>query len=103
MLHYDLNGGAIIIGHETTAHTLAFFCYALAKYPEMQQRCLREVDRLPAESTVLPEYVEAALKESMRKYPVAARGSIRCASIILSLNTVCTQPLTIASITTECC
>jgi cytochrome P450 len=72
-----------IAGMDTTAHTLSFFIYCLAKYPEVQQRCHEEVDKLlksqsfESVSGKLPAYVEATLKESMRKFPVAAPGSFR--------------------------
>ena len=64
---------AFIAGHETTAHTLSFVIYALCKHPEIQKRCQEEIDATDSEGGdgLLPEYVEAVLKESMRKYPVA--------------------------------
>jgi cytochrome P450 len=71
------------IGMDTTAHTLAFMIYCLAKYPEVQKKCQDEVDTFlggigkEAATGTLPQYVEAALKESMRKFPTAAPGSIR--------------------------
>jgi cytochrome P450 len=68
---------------DTTGHTLSFFIYCLAKYPKVQRRCQEDVDKLlkmqSLESAygVLPAYVEATLKECMRKFPVAAPGSFR--------------------------
>jgi cytochrome P450 len=71
---------------ETTAHTLSFFIYSLAKYPDIQMRCQEEVDKFvartadevtPGKVGTLPDYVEAVLKETMRKFPVLASGSIR--------------------------
>ena len=64
---------AFIAGHETTAHTLSFVLYALCKHPEIQKRCQEAIDATDSEGGdgLLPEYVEAVLKESMRKYPVA--------------------------------
>ena len=69
---------AFIAGHETTAHTLSFVLYALCKHPEIQKRCQEEIDATGSEGGdgLLPEYVEAVLKESMRKYPVA-HGNVR--------------------------
>lgn len=69
---------AFIAGHETTAHTLSFFVYALCKYPAIQLAAQQAMDAATGvDSTgLLPEYVEAVLKESMRKYPVA-QGNIR--------------------------
>lgn len=68
---------------DTTAHTLSFMIYALARYPEIQARCQVEVDQWMANHTAkdslgsLPPYVEAVLKESMRRWPTAATGSFR--------------------------
>jgi cytochrome P450 len=68
---------------DTTAHTLAFMIYCLAKYKDVQGRCQSEVDGLIARvgkegaTGTLPPYVEAVLKESMRKFPTAAPGSFR--------------------------
>eukprot|EP01038_Epipyxis_sp_PR26KG_P004041 gene4041-5783_t len=70
-----------IAGHETTAHTLSWFIYALCKNPDVQQCCLKIVETHKVfsakELSKMPNYVEAVLKESMRKYPVVPRGSIR--------------------------
>lgn len=81
---------------DTTAHTLSFFIYALARYQNIQKRCQEEVDSyLLTQSelqsnneseqnnnsnnhmTTLPPYVEAVLKESMRIWPTAGPGSMR--------------------------
>jgi cytochrome P450 len=76
-------GTFFIAGMDTTAHTLSFFVYCLARNTDIQKRCQTEVDKLLATSTVesasgtLPAFVEAVLKESMRKFPVAAPGSFR--------------------------
>jgi cytochrome P450 len=76
-------GAFFVAGMDTTAHTLSFFIYSLAKYPEVQRRCQEEVDKalkgvsLESVSGTLPAYVEATLKECMRKFPVAAPGSFR--------------------------
>ena len=62
---------AFIAGHETTAHTLSFVLYALCKHPEIQTRCQQAMDEAVGDGDgLLPEYVEAVVKESMRKYPV---------------------------------
>ena len=69
---------------DTTAHTLSFAVYALARYPEVQLRCQGEVDQWIADHassvtqlSTLPPYTEAMLKECMRKWPVAGPGSMR--------------------------
>jgi cytochrome P450 len=70
---------------DTTAHTMSFAIYALARYPDVQRRCQEEVDKWIANPSStdsmwggsLPPYVEAVLKESMRRWPTAATGSFR--------------------------
>lgn len=70
---------------DTTAHTLAFALYALAANPSVQKRAQTEMDLFTANSNHpdpcsgngIPSYVDAILKESMRKYPTAATGSFR--------------------------
>lgn len=71
-------------GMDTTAHTLSFMIYCLARYPEVQRKCQEELGALAGGGgdavlsvAVLPPYTEAVLKESMRLYPTAAPGSIR--------------------------
>ena len=36
----------LIAGHETTAHTMSFFLYCLAKYPETQLKLQKELDEV---------------------------------------------------------
>lgn len=68
---------------DTTAHTLSFTIYALAKHQEIQLKCQQEVDKWIASHAsseslgTLPPYAEAVLRESMRKWPVAGPGSMR--------------------------
>lgn len=65
---------------DTTAHTLAFTIYALAANPTVQSIAQQAVDAFlsaPHDEGTLPVYLEAVLKESMRKYPTAATGSAR--------------------------
>eukprot|EP01034_Spumella_vulgaris_P031087 gene31086-38419_t len=69
-----------VAGHETTAHTKSWFIYALSTHPEIQTKCQEAIDAQSDEdrrANHLPTYVEAVLKESMRKYPAAIRGSMR--------------------------
>ena len=65
---------AFIAGHETTAHSLAWVIYALCKYPDIQSRAQQEMDAFnnsEMKDGLLPNYIEALLKETMHKYPVA--------------------------------
>jgi len=72
-----------IAGHETTAHTLSWFVYSLAKNPAVQKKAQEDVDAFlknsPSRSTgavgspqSIPVYLEAVIKESMRKFPATA-------------------------------
>jgi cytochrome P450 len=71
------------LGHATTAHTLSWFVYSLTKHHDVQERVTKEMKTAYRESkgialsSELPAYVEAVLKESMRRYPVATFGSFR--------------------------
>lgn len=68
------------IGMDTTAHTLSFTIYALAANPAVQKIAQQEVDSFtsrPHDEGSLPAYLEAVLKESMRRYPTASTGSVR--------------------------
>lgn len=66
-----------LAGHETTALALAHTFFLLARYPEVEQRVLAEVnevvgDRLPtAEDAKALRYTEQVIKEAMRLYPPA--------------------------------
>ena len=64
---------------DTTAHTLAFVIYSLAMFPEVQRQAQEAVDKSPLGCDIshFPVYLDALLKESMRKYPTAAGGSFR--------------------------
>ena len=65
---------AFIAGHESTAHSLSWVIYALCKFPDIQTRAQQEIDAFDNSETkdgLLPDYIEAVMKESMRKYPIA--------------------------------
>ena len=61
----------LIAGHETTSHTMSWLCMNLAAHPAVQSKCHDAILRATSSSqpSQLPEYVEAALLESMRLYP----------------------------------
>ena len=66
----------MLAGHETTANTLAWTLYALARAPELRARVEAELDELgasqpqigPQHLAALP-YTTQVIKESMRMYP----------------------------------
>ncbi|KAI4881997.1 hypothetical protein NFI96_023570 [Prochilodus magdalenae] len=69
----------ILASYETSG-TLSFFFYNLATNPEEMRKLQEEIDRtFPDEASVQYnavmglDYLDAAIKESMRLYPVAAR------------------------------
>jgi cytochrome P450 len=64
----------VIAGSETTGNTIAWACYLLARYPEMQQRLQEEADRVLAGSEAdyeslgrLP-FTRAVITETLRLY-----------------------------------
>jgi cytochrome P450 len=67
----------LLAGHETTALTLTWTWYLLAKYPEAEKRLFAEVDEVlggrPPEISDIPNlpYTDWILKEALRLYPPA--------------------------------
>jgi cytochrome P450 len=65
----------LLAGHETTALSLTFTAYALARHPEVEQRLVAELDEvLGGETPTMADlseltYTEQVVKESMRLYP----------------------------------
>ena len=75
----------ILAGHDTTAHTLSWLLWEVARQPELQARLQSEADAaLPAreafpaaaELRKLP-LLDRVFKEALRKHPVAATGTLR--------------------------
>lgn len=66
-----------VAGHDTTSATLAWFWYAIARNPHVEERIVREIDAVlgdrPASIDDVPrlKYLEMAVKESMRLHPAA--------------------------------
>ncbi|KAL7851842.1 hypothetical protein SRHO_G00176270 [Serrasalmus rhombeus] len=80
--HEILSQSLIFIsaGYETSSSTLSFFFYNIATNPETMKRLQKEIDRtfpdkapVQYDAVMSMEYLEAALNESMRLYPIAAR------------------------------
>ncbi|KAL6482511.1 hypothetical protein MHYP_G00105910 [Metynnis hypsauchen] len=70
----------IFAGYETSSSTLSFFFYNMATNPETMKKLQEEIDRTfpdktPAQydAVMSMEYLDAALDETLRLYPVAAR------------------------------
>eukprot|EP00042_Codosiga_hollandica_P042581 m.393680 g.393680 ORF g.393680 m.393680 type:complete len:291 (+) comp56357_c0_seq9:885-1757(+) len=67
-----------VAGHETTTNSLAFVIYALALYPDVQQKAFEEVTSVCGEDGDVTwdqvgefTYLEMVIKETMRLWPVA--------------------------------
>uniref|UniRef100_A0A4W4GZ29 unspecific monooxygenase n=1 Tax=Electrophorus electricus TaxID=8005 RepID=A0A4W4GZ29_ELEEL len=70
----------IFAGYETTSATLTFFFYNMATNPESMKKLQEEIDqtfpdKAPVEydAVMNMDYLDAALNESLRLYPVASR------------------------------
>lgn len=65
----------VLAGHETTALTLAYALYLLARHPAVAERLVREIDEVlgdgPATAADMPRlpYADGVIRESMRLYP----------------------------------
>ncbi|KAL1509172.1 hypothetical protein ABEB36_003950 [Hypothenemus hampei] len=63
----------ILVGATTTAHSVAFLLYDLAKVPRCQKKLLDEILRQPEDLTIDTlknmKYLQACIKESMRLNP----------------------------------
>ncbi|XP_051982503.1 cytochrome P450 3A30-like isoform X1 [Xyrauchen texanus] len=70
----------IFAGYETSSSTLAFFFYNLATNPEAKKKVQEEIDEtfpnqapVDYEKMMNMDYLDAALNESLRLFPVGAR------------------------------
>ncbi|XP_036413080.1 cytochrome P450 3A56-like [Colossoma macropomum] len=70
----------IFAGYETSSSTLSFFFYNMAANPETMKKLQEEIDQtfpdkapVQYDSVMSMEYLDAALNESLRLYPIAAR------------------------------
>ncbi|KAJ1359998.1 hypothetical protein KIN20_018851 [Parelaphostrongylus tenuis] len=73
----------LLAGFETTATSLAFVTYLLAKYPEIQQKLQAEIDQhchgefIDYETVVSMKYIDCVIKETLRMYPLASIANSR--------------------------
>ncbi|GAA6083434.1 cytochrome P450 3A30-like isoform X4 [Tachysurus ichikawai] len=70
----------IFAGYETSSSTLSFFFYNLASNPETMKKLQEEIDEtfpnkaeVDYDAVMNMDYLDAALSESLRLYPVAVR------------------------------
>ncbi|XP_036413076.1 cytochrome P450 3A56-like isoform X2 [Colossoma macropomum] len=70
----------IFAGYETSSSTLSFFFYSMATNPETMKKLQEEIDQtfpdkapVQYDAVMSMEYLDAALNETLRLYPVAAR------------------------------
>ncbi|XP_036413074.1 cytochrome P450 3A56-like [Colossoma macropomum] len=70
----------IFAGYETSSSTLSFFFYNMATNPETMKKLQEEIDQtfpdkapVQYDAVMSMEYLDAALNETLRLYPVAAR------------------------------
>ncbi|VDM59780.1 unnamed protein product [Angiostrongylus costaricensis] len=73
----------LLAGFETTATSLAYITYLLAKYPAVQQKLQAEIDEycheesIDYETLVNMKYIDCVIKESLRMYPLASIANSR--------------------------
>ena len=58
-------------GHDTTATTLAWVLYLLAKNPEVQKKLTSALTNHPIEAAINNDYLMAVIHETMRLYPTS--------------------------------
>ncbi|CAJ1053982.1 cytochrome P450 3A27-like isoform X2 [Xyrichtys novacula] len=70
----------VFAGNETSASTLVFLAYSLARNPEVMKRLQEEIDAtfpdkgpVQCEALMQMEYLDCVINESLRLYPPAAR------------------------------
>ncbi|NWR75627.1 CP3A9 protein, partial [Centropus unirufus] len=75
----------IFAGYETTSTTLCYLAYQLALHPDVQQKMQQEVDSvfpnkapLAYEPLMKMEYLEMALNETLRLFPIGGRIERTC-------------------------
>ncbi|CAJ0590341.1 unnamed protein product [Cylicocyclus nassatus] len=73
----------LLAGYDTTANSLAYVTFLLAKHPESQRRLQEEIDQYSGDETITYEllasmkYLDFVMKEALRMYPVASFANSR--------------------------
>ena len=82
----DTISSLIFAGHDTTANTLTWCCYELAKHPEIQDRLRAEIDgvidvelrrALTYDDLSALPYLTRVLHETLRLWPIVHYGTFR--------------------------
>ena len=77
----------LVAGYDTTAITLSYLSYSMAKHPDIQQKLQEEVDQafednsgeLPDYSTIMTlPYLDMVIQETLRKYPPVGMNTRTC-------------------------
>ncbi|XP_065500652.1 cytochrome P450 3A21-like [Caloenas nicobarica] len=75
----------IFAGYEPTSNTLAYLAYELATHPDVQQKLLEEIDTvlpnkapLTYEAVMQLEYLDMAVSETLRLFPLGGRIERTC-------------------------
>ncbi|NXS60242.1 CP3A9 protein, partial [Brachypteracias leptosomus] len=75
----------IFAGYEPTSNTLCYLAYELATHPDVQQKLLEEIDTvlpnkapLTYEAMMQLEYLDMALSETLRLFPIGGRLERTC-------------------------
>ncbi|NXP70362.1 CP3A9 protein, partial [Ramphastos sulfuratus] len=75
----------IFAGYEPTSNTLGYLAYELALHPDVQQKVLEEIDTvlpnkapLTYDALMQMEYLDMAVNETLRLYPIGGRIERTC-------------------------
>ncbi|NXR05718.1 CP3AO protein, partial [Semnornis frantzii] len=75
----------IFAGYEPTSNTLGYLAYELALHPDVQQKVLEEIDTvlpnkapLTYDAVMQMEYLDMAVNETLRLYPIGGRIERTC-------------------------
>ena len=64
---FDVLKSLMFAGFDTTSVTMTFVLYLLSRHPEVEQKCIEEIESEPEDHV----YLGAVIKETMRLYPPA--------------------------------
>lgn len=70
-----------ILGHDTTAHSMAWFIYEMTQNPDCYEKIQREIHEIIGEGETNSshvgkfKFIEECWKETLRLYPAAPGGT----------------------------